>query len=95
MTITANDFDFIRQMVKNSSAIALDDGKEYLVEMRLSTLIRKLEIPSIADLVSKLRDASATSLHQMVVEAMTTNETSFFRDAHPFEVLEKTILRRS
>ncbi|MCF7765041.1 MAG: protein-glutamate O-methyltransferase CheR [Verrucomicrobia bacterium] len=92
MTITATDFDFIRQMVKNSSAIALDDGKEYLVEMRLSTLIRKLEIPSIADLVSNLRSSSASSLHQMVVEAMTTNETSFFRDAHPFEVLEKTIL---
>lgn len=60
--------------------------------MRLSAVIRKLGIASIADLVSQLRSSAVETLRPLVVEAMTTNETSFYRDVHPFEALKTQIL---
>lgn len=92
MTISAVEFSFVRQLVNDHSAISLDDGKEYLVEMRLSSLIRKIGIGSISDLVSQLKTGAVDTLRQLVVEAMTTNETSFFRDGHPFDALKTQIL---
>jgi chemotaxis protein methyltransferase CheR len=86
------DFDYVRNYVRDQSAIVLEQGKEYLVESRLQTLARKENLASIDVLVSKLRSDSSNGLHRKVVDAMTTNETSFFRDIHPFEALRKFIL---
>lgn len=88
----AADFNYVCGFVRNESAIVLEPGKEYLVESRLLTLARKEGIPSIDDLVSKLRSAPDNTLQRKVVHAMTTNESSFFRDIHPFEALKKHIL---
>lgn len=92
MSISGNDVDFVSQVVRQRSAIVLDRSKEYLIESRLQGLARDRGDASIADLVNKLRQQPNGPLRDQVVEAMTTNETSFFRDIHPFRALSDTIL---
>lgn len=90
---SAEDFEFIRQLVRDSSGIALDDGKEYLVESRLMPLAVQQGVTSIREFVRKIRNQPTNNgLQQAVIEAMTTNETFFFRDVHPFETLKKEVL---
>jgi chemotaxis protein methyltransferase CheR len=86
------DFDLIRKLLREQSAIVLDDDKQYLVEARLAPLVRERQLGSIGDLVAQLRKASANGLSRQIVEAMVTTETSFFRDHQPFETLRKTVL---
>jgi chemotaxis protein methyltransferase CheR len=85
-------FEYVRKLVREHSAIALESGKEYLVESRLLPLARHMSLASVSELVTQLRSKPFGSLHTQVVEAMTTNETSFFRDLHPFEALRKDVL---
>ena len=92
MTITAAEFDYIRRLVLEQSAIVLEEDKQYLAESRLFPLARREGFDSIASLVACLLAKKSDGLHRKVVEAMTTNETSFFRDFHPFEALRKSIL---
>lgn len=92
MTISPTDFEYVRQMIWRLSAIALEPGKEYLVESRLEFVARHEGIGSIAELLNRIRAARGDELKHKVVEAMTTNETSFFRDIHPFEVLRTIVL---
>ncbi len=92
MAISAPDFDFIRKLIHERSAIVIEPGKEYLVEARLQPLAQREGFPSIQELVAKLRSDRYNCLHQKVVDAMTTNETSFFRDIHPFETMKKIIV---
>jgi chemotaxis protein methyltransferase CheR len=86
------DFELVRTLVKQRSAIVLEDGKEYLADARLTPLARRQGLASVEDLVQRLRAQPRGDLQQRVVEAMTTNETSFFRDVNPFEALRKQIL---
>ncbi len=86
------DFDFVRTIVRADSAIALEAGKEYLVESRLLTLARSQGLDSVGALVAQLRQRPASDLRYKVVEAMTTNETSFFRDITPFDALRTHII---
>ncbi len=90
--LSTSDFDFIRQFVLERSGIALDDNRRYLVESRLGPLARRQNFSGLAELVIRLRAQRRSPLATLVVEAMTTNETSFFRDLHPFEVLRARIL---
>jgi chemotaxis protein methyltransferase CheR len=92
MSIAAADFTFIADLVRKHSAIVLEPGKEYLVETRLATLSRQEGFTSLAHLVADLRAHPANGTHLRVVEAMTTNETSFFRDVHPFDALRQSVL---
>jgi chemotaxis protein methyltransferase CheR len=92
MTMTASDFGYIRRLVLEQSAIVLEEDKQYLVESRLLPLARREGFDSIASMVAWLMARKFDGLQQKVVEAMTTNETSFFRDFHPFEALRKSIL---
>jgi chemotaxis protein methyltransferase CheR len=92
MTLTAVDFDYLRKLVREQSAIVLEPGKEYLVEARLATLVRQEGLGSMQDLVAKLRSHHSGPLHTRVVEAMTTNETLFFRDPFVFEALRTAAL---
>lgn len=87
-----SDFDFVRELVRRHSAIALEDGKGYLVEARLTPLARREGFASLAELVAQLRTGRDPALQRKVVEAMTTNETLFFRDVHPFEALRASVL---
>jgi chemotaxis protein methyltransferase CheR len=90
MTIAAAAFDHIRQLVRLRSAIVLDDGKEYLVEARLTPIAKARGFGSIEELSARL--TTQPELVDEVVQAMTTNETSFFRDVHPFEALRQHVL---
>jgi chemotaxis protein methyltransferase CheR len=92
MTFTASEFDYIRRLVLEQSAIVLEEDKQYLAESRLLPLARREGFDSIASMVAWLGAKRFDGLHRKVVEAMTTNETSFFRDFHPFEALRKSIL---
>jgi chemotaxis protein methyltransferase CheR len=83
---------FVRDLVYRRSAIVVEPGKEYLVESRLAPLAREQGFASIDAMIDHLRARPANDLQAKVVEAMTTNETSFFRDQHPFEGLKNTIL---
>ncbi len=86
------DFDFVRSLVKQRSAIVLDDGKEYLADARLAPVAHQQGFASVDELVRQLRTRLSNDLSRRVVEAMATNETSFFRDGNPFEALRKHIL---
>lgn len=92
VNIDGPSFDFVCKLVLDRSAIALEPTKGYLVESRLLPLARKHGLINVRDLVSQLRRTPYGALHDQVVDAMTTNETSFFRDLHPFESLRTTIL---
>lgn len=85
--ISAVDFDYVRELVYRESAISIEPDMKYLVESRLTSLIRKTSHASVTELVSCLRSKRETGLSDQVVDAMTTNETSFFRDSHPFDTL--------
>ncbi|GAA4628850.1 CheR family methyltransferase [Cellulomonas oligotrophica] len=93
MTISAQTFAFVADHVRRKSAIQLDTGKEYLVESRLLPLARAAGLPDVDAFVATLRSgpAAARGLED-VVEALTTNETSWFRDVTPFDALRQHIL---
>lgn len=91
-SISATDFDYIRELVRRESAIVLDNGKEYLAEARLQPLLRRNQLESFEDLVQLLKGDRSGNLHEAVVDALTTNETSFFRDGHPWESLKQGVL---
>jgi chemotaxis protein methyltransferase CheR len=91
MTISDDDFELVRKLVHQHSGIAIDDGKEYLVDARLELLARREDFRSVGELVAAVRNGSAR-LSESAVCAMTTNETSFFRDLHPFDVLRSTVI---
>lgn len=91
MSLASADFTFVTQMVRQRSAIDLQPGKEYLVESRLAPIARSLGEKDVAGLVSRLRRGE-DGLSDAVVDALTTNETSWFRDAHPFDAFSQHLL---
>jgi chemotaxis protein methyltransferase CheR len=90
--MTAQDFELVRKLLLERTAIVLEPGKEYLVEMRLAPLVRQLNLNSLEELLARLRFQPDNGLHRQVIEAMVTTESSFFRDHHPFEALSKIVL---
>jgi len=92
MTISPADFEYVAQIVRARSGIVLEPGKEYLVEARLSPWARIRNAGPIDELIADLRLQKRGELETAVVDALTTNETSFFRDVHPFEALRTTII---
>ena len=70
----------------------LEPGKEYLVENRLTPLAEQEGYGTLEKFIGKMRSEAVNGLHHKTIDALTTNETSFFRDFHPFEALRKHIL---
>lgn len=83
--MTPAEYDYLRQFLKTRSGLVLSNEKQYLIESRLLPVARKAGLSSIGDLVARLRDPSAAAMAEAVVEAMTTNESFFYRDKLPFE----------
>ncbi|MFS3128382.1 CheR family methyltransferase [Nocardioides sp. Bht2] len=92
MTISPQSFSFVRELVRAESAIVLEAGKEYLVESRLVPLARAAGHRDVDAYVDELSRRRTPARLKNVVEALTTNETSWFRDAEPFAVLRNTVL---
>ena len=89
--MTPPDYEYLRKLLKDHSGLDLSADKQYLIESRLLPLARKAGLPGISELVQKMKGGSATCISQ-VVEAMTTNETFFFRDKVPFDHFRESIV---
>ncbi len=90
-TATAEDFQYLQGFLLDRSAIVLSEDKQYLVETRLLPVVQRHGVESITDLVRAIRRGDKT-VETAVVDAMTTNETSWFRDAAPFDALRNLVL---
>ncbi|MCG6122035.1 MAG: protein-glutamate O-methyltransferase CheR [Microvirga sp.] len=86
------DFEFLRSYLKDRSGLALAPEKRYLVDSRLSPICRRFGFAGVSELVAKLRASRDVTIEKAVVEAMTTNETFFFRDKTPFTLFSDVIL---
>lgn len=89
--MTEQEFTFLREMLFRRSGLSLSVDKRYLVESRLGSVCRQLGLKSISDIIQAAR-AGDEIMTVNIVEAMTTNETLFFRDTMPFKHLRETIL---
>ena len=86
MSLTTDSFTYVADLVRKRSAINLPAGKEYLVESRLLPLARRAGL-SVDEYVTTQRRAASPLETELIVEALTTNETSWFRDVQPFQAL--------
>ena len=89
--MTPSDYEYLRKLLKERSGLDLSADKQYLVESRLAPLARRSALAGISELVQKMK-GGAEALTSEVVEAMTTNETFFFRDKIPFDHLKEAVL---
>jgi chemotaxis protein methyltransferase CheR len=88
----SEDFDFLSDLLKKRSGLIISADKLYLLESRLVPLARKRGMNGLDDLVKAIRFAPEEQLLVDVTEAMTTNESSFFRDIKPFDNFRKMVL---
>jgi chemotaxis protein methyltransferase CheR len=89
--VTPPDYEYLRKFLKDHSGLDLSADKQYLIESRLLPLARRAGLSGISDLVQKMKGGSS-AFNTQVVEAMTTNETFFFRDKVPFEHFRNLIV---
>lgn len=92
LQISSHDYDDFRRYLEEASGIVLGNNKHYLVTSRLNRLMREFEIEDFSSLMKRLKMERKSKLHERIVDAMTTNETLWFRDTYPFEVLKHIIL---
>jgi chemotaxis protein methyltransferase CheR len=93
MAINTSDFAYVADLARKNAAIVIEPGKEYLVESRLTPLAKTEGFDTLEAFLSKLRlDPVPGPRLAKVIDALTTNETLFFRDHHPFEALKKGVL---
>ena len=90
--MTPFDYDYLRKLLKERSGLMLTADKHYLVESRLLPVARKAGVSDVAELIQKIKDPACEPLVVEVVEAMTTNESLFFRDKIPFDHFRDTIM---
>jgi chemotaxis protein methyltransferase CheR len=90
--VNSIEYDFLRKLLKDRSGLVLSSDKQYLLESRLMPIVRRLDLGTLGALVAKLRSPGAESVIVQVVEAMTTNESFFYRDKIPFDNFSETIM---
>ena len=90
--ISEENYAFLQKYIYQESGIVIDTGKHYLLEARLTPLARREQLKTLNDLCALLRAAGPAPIKREVIEAMTTNETLFFRDLAPFDALRKNLL---
>lgn len=90
--ITADDYRFLSELVHRQSGLSLGTGKEYLLESRLPSVAATYGFPDLTRMISALRAGLAPHVVKSLCDAMTTNETLFFRDSKPFDVLRADVL---
>lgn len=89
--ISVDNFQFLCAAVYEESGIVLDESKRYLLEARLSPVARDEGLDTIDSLCNLMRAVGGKQVRDRVVEAMTTNETLFFRDVKPFDALKQVL----
>ena len=86
------DFEQFRVFLEKACGILLGENKQYLVSSRLNKLMEQQGIKSLGELVQRIQTQPRGGLREQVVDAMTTNETLWFRDTYPFEVLKNKVI---
>lgn len=86
------DFDEFRIFLEKACGILLGSNKQYLVSSRLNKMLEQQGIKSLGELVQRMQAQPRSGLREQVVDAMTTNETLWFRDGYPFELLKNKVL---
>jgi chemotaxis protein methyltransferase CheR len=92
MPLSSASFEYVRTLLRQRSGLHLDDDNAYLVEARLLAVARRHGFPAVEELLLRLRSQANEQVLDELVEAMTINETFFFRDSHPFEALRQSVL---
>lgn len=87
-----SEYKTFRDFLEQQCGIVLGDNKQYLVKSRLAPLMQRFSVNSLSELVAKTLSPFERQLRSAVIDAMTTNETLWFRDTYPYELLKKTIL---
>ena len=90
--MTPMEYDYLRKLLKERSGLVLSSDKQYLVESRLLPIARKSGLTGLGELVQKIKTPGTEALIVEVVEAMTTNESFFFRDKIPFDHFREAIM---
>ena len=88
--ITTQDYQAFRKFLEDGSVIVLGDNKQYLITSRLTKLMTEVKLGSFSELMKRIDTDSG--LRNRILDAMTTNETSWFRDIFPFDVLKEKLL---
>ena len=92
MSLNPQDFSYLSDLLKVRSGLIITEDKHYLLESRLLPIIRRLKLENITALVAHMKAVQSNDILVEITEAMTTNETSFFRDAKPFDQFRQVIL---
>ncbi|MFO7788682.1 MAG: protein-glutamate O-methyltransferase CheR [Halospina sp.] len=90
--ISQEDYRAFKEFLQDASGILLGENKQYLVKSRLRRIMTENRLNSLGELVQQLRKQPRSELRETVIDAMTTNETLWFRDTHPFRILEERLL---
>ena len=90
--IAVDDYDVFRRYLEDACGIVLGDNKHYLVTSRLKRVTEEFSFPSLSEMMKTLVHGNDRNLREKVIDAMTTNETMWFRDIYPFEILKKELL---
>lgn len=91
-SFTTQEYEEFRHFLRDSCGITLGENKQYLITSRLGRLMHEHAIHSLGELVGLLRKQPRGALHNRIIDAMTTNETYWFRDVYPFEILKNHVL---
>lgn len=90
--LSKEQYDHFRSFLEDSCGIVLGDNKHYLVTSRLNRLTKEFSFDSLSDMISALKTQNNRVLKERVIDAMTTNETSWFRDLYPYELLKESLI---
>nr|AIA15543.1 CheR methyltransferase, all-alpha domain protein [uncultured bacterium] len=89
--MTDVEYEVLRTFLKARSGLALSADKRYLVESRLTPVCTRFKIESLSRLIWGIKAGRSPLVEKAVIEAMTTNETFFFRDKVPFDLFQETL----
>lgn len=90
--ITPQEYETFKTFLQDACGILLGDNKQYLVKSRLRRILEENQLNTLGELMDRLRRSGRSNLRETVIDAMTTNETLWFRDNHPFRILQEKLL---
>ncbi|MGP9831449.1 CheR family methyltransferase [Marinobacter sp. NSM] len=90
--ITSQEYEAFKTFLQDACGILLGDNKQYLVKSRLRRILEDNKLNSLGELLDRLKRVGRSGLRELVIDAMTTNETLWFRDNHPFRILQDKLL---
>ena len=90
--IAANEYDTFRRYLEDACGIVLGENKHYLVTSRLKRVTEEFSFPTLSEMMNTLVKGNDRHLREKVIDAMTTNETMWFRDVYPFDIFKNDLL---